>query len=70
QPKGYAAFILFPHLKMIPQNEGRYVDASEWFRFGMEKGSSREPEQKWCRDALLRWRLTEHNLDYVASTHL
>jgi hypothetical protein len=55
------------YLGVKAKNEGRYVDASDWFRFGMENGSGQEPEQKWCGDALRRWRLAEHNLDYAAA---
>lgn len=58
------------YLGLKAKNEGRYVDASDWFRFGMERGSSQEPEHKWCGDALRRWRLAEHNLDYAASRKL
>lgn len=58
------------YLGLKAKHEGRYVDASEWFRFGMEKGSSQEPEHKWCGDALRRWRLAEHNLDYAAARKL
>jgi len=58
------------YLGLKAKSEGRYVDASDWFRFGMEKGSSQEPEYKWCRDALVRWRLAEHNLDYAAARKL
>ena len=52
------------------KNEGRYIDASDWFRLGIERGSSKEPEHKWCRDALVRWRQNEHNLDYIAASKL
>jgi hypothetical protein len=58
------------YLGLKAKHEGRYVDASDWFRFGMEKGSSQEPEHKWCGDALRRWRLAEHNLDYAAAKKL
>lgn len=58
------------YLGVKAKSEGRYVDASDWFRFGVEKGSNQEPERKWCRDALLRWRQLEHNLDYIAQAKL
>jgi hypothetical protein len=58
------------YIGLKAKSEGRYVDASDWFRFGMEKGSSQEPEHKWCGDVLRRWRLGEHNLDYAATRKL
>lgn len=58
------------YLGVKAKSEGRYVDASDWFRFGAEKGSSQEPEHKWCFDALMRWRQLKHNLDYIAAAQL
>ena len=58
------------YLGIKARNEGRYADASDWFRFGTEKGSSQTPEHKWCFDALTRWRQLKHNLDYIAAEKL
>ena len=58
------------YLGIKARSEGRYADASDWFRFGTEKGSSQAPEHKWCFDALTRWRQLKHNLDYIAAEKL
>lgn len=51
------------------QSEGRYGDASDWYRVVMETDVN-TPEYKWAMDALRNWMAADKSLNRLADEKL
>lgn len=52
------------------QTEGRYVDASDWYRVTVETGQERNGEYRWALDTLYRWAGEGKSLSRLAAEKL